>query len=166
MGERAEREEPARRSRRSPASTRSSTSSPTIANSRERIPAISKLGAFVYNFWQDEANPRGLWRRTTLDEYRKAAPAWETVLDLDKLSAAENEKWAWKGATCLYPKYERCLVSLSRGGGDAVEIREFDLARRRRSSKGGFRLPEVEGRRRLDRRGHDLRRARLRRRAR
>jgi prolyl oligopeptidase len=115
-----------------------------IANSRERIPAISKLGPFVYNFWQDAANPRGLWRRTTLEEYRKAGPAWEEVLDLDRLSAAENEKWAWKGATCLYPKYERCLLSLSRLGSDAVEVREFDLVRRA-FVKDGFRLPESKG---------------------
>ena len=115
-----------------------------IANSRDRIPAISKLGPFFYNFWQDAANPRGLWRRTTLAEYRKPTPAWEAVLDLDKLSAAENEQWAWKGATCLYPKYERCLVSISRGGSDAVEVREFDLGRKAFVA-GGFRLPESKG---------------------
>ncbi len=115
-----------------------------IATSRDRIPAISKLGPFVYNFWQDAANPRGLWRRTTLEEYRKASPAWEEVLDLDKLSAAENEQWAWKGATCLYPKYERCLLSLSRGGSDAVETREFDLVKKA-FVKDGFRLPESKG---------------------
>jgi prolyl oligopeptidase len=115
-----------------------------IAQSRSRIPAISKVGPFVYNFWQDAANPRGLWRRTTLDEYRLASPAWETVLDLDKLSAAENEKWAWKGAACLYPKYERCLVSISRGGADAVEVREFDLVKKAFVADG-FRLPESKG---------------------
>ncbi len=115
-----------------------------IATSRDRIPAISRLGPFVYNFWQDAANPRGLWRRTTLDEYRKASPAWEEVLDLDKLSAAENEQWAWKGATCLYPKYERCLLSLSHGGSDAVETREFDLVKKA-FVKDGFRLPESKG---------------------
>ena len=115
-----------------------------IATSRERIPAISKLGPFVYNFWQDAANPRGLWRRTTLVEYRKAQPAWEEVLDLDKLSAAEKEQWAWKGAACLYPKFERCLVSISRGGSDAVEVREFDLAKKEFVA-GGFRLPESKG---------------------
>ncbi len=140
----AEREEPARDREGRRASTRSSSRFTEIANSRERIPAISKLGAFVYNFWQDAANPRGLWRRTTLDEYRKAQPAWEAVLDLDKLSAAENEQWAWKGATCLYPKYERCLLSLSRGGSDAVEVREFDLAKKAFVA-GGFRLPESKG---------------------
>ncbi len=115
-----------------------------IANSRERIPAVSKLGDHLYNFWQDAKSPRGLWRRTTLAEYRKAEPAWEIVLDLDLLSALEKEQWAWKGATCLYPKYERCLVSLSRGGGDAVEIREFDLTKKA-FVEGGFRLPESKG---------------------
>lgn len=115
-----------------------------VANSRDRIPGIGKMGEHVYNFWQDEANPRGLWRRTTLDEYRKAAPAWETMLDLDKLSAAENEKWAWKGAQCLYPEYTLCLLSLSRGGGDAVEVREFDIAKKAFVA-GGFRLPESKG---------------------
>ncbi len=115
-----------------------------VANSRERIPAIAKAGDYVYNFWQDASNPRGLWRRTTLAEYRKAAPAWETVLDLDKLSAAEGKQWAWKGATCLYPEYERCLVSLSPGGGDAVEVREFDLPRKAFVT-GGFFLPQSKG---------------------
>ncbi len=115
-----------------------------IANSRERIPAVTKLGDHLYNFWQDARSPRGLWRRTTLAEYRKDEPAWEIVLDLDLLSALEKEQWAWKGATCLYPKYERCLVSLSRGGRDAVEIREFDLAKKA-FVEGGFRLPESKG---------------------
>jgi prolyl oligopeptidase len=115
-----------------------------IATSRDRIPAIEKRGAHVYNFWQDAANPRGIWRRTTLEDYRKPAPAWETVLDLDRLSAAENEKWAWKGADCLYPAYERCLVSLSRLGSDAVEVREFDLVKKA-FVEGGFRLPESKG---------------------
>jgi len=115
-----------------------------VATSRERIPGIVKRGAWLYNFWQDAANPRGLWRRTTLAEYRKADTKWETVLDLDALSAAEKEQWAWKGAEFLFPKYERCLVSLSRGGGDAVEIREFDLVRKA-FVDGGFRLAESKG---------------------
>ncbi|MBX3714762.1 MAG: S9 family peptidase [Burkholderiales bacterium] len=115
-----------------------------IATSRERIPTVAKLGPHLYNYWQDAANPRGLWRRTTLEEYRKAEPRWETVLDLDRLSADEKEQWAWKGATCLFPKYERCLVSISRGGSDAVEIREFDLVKKAFVA-GGFRLPQSKG---------------------
>jgi prolyl oligopeptidase len=115
-----------------------------IYNSRERIPGVEKLGAWLYNFWQDDRSPRGLWRRTTLDEYRKKEPAWETVLDIGKLGADENEKWAWKGANCLYPEYTRCLVSLSRGGADAVEVREFDTVKKD-FVKGGFVLPESKG---------------------
>ena len=128
-----------------------------IATSRERIPAISKLGAFVYNFWQDAANPRGLWRRTTLAEYRKAQPAWETVLDLDKLSAAENEQWAWKGADVPVPEV-RALPAVASRAAAATRWRcASSTSRRRRSSTGGFRLPESKGGVGLDRRGHDLR---------
>src|SRR5262245_26521463 len=42
-----------------------------ILDSKERIPDVQKLGAYYYNFWRDAKNPRGLWRRATLDEYRK-----------------------------------------------------------------------------------------------
>ena len=115
-----------------------------IYNSRERIPQVSKRGEWLYNFWQDAANPRGVWRRTTLAEYRKAEPKWETMLDLGKLSADEKQQWVFKGSTCLYPKYERCLVSLSRGGSDAVEVREFDVATKS-FVKDGFNTPESKG---------------------
>ncbi|HZZ92201.1 MAG TPA: prolyl oligopeptidase family serine peptidase [Usitatibacter sp.] len=112
-----------------------------IYNSRERIPYPAKRGRFLYNFWQDEAHPRGIWRRTTLEEYRKPEPAWEVVLDIGKLSDEENVKWVWKGADCLFPDYRRCLVSLSRGGADAVEVREFDAVDKR-FVKDGFFSPE------------------------
>ena len=115
----------------------------SILDSRERIPYVRKLGRWYYNFWQDAANPRGLWRRTTLEEYRKAAPAWETVLDVDALGAAEKENWVWHGATCLKPLYQRCLVQLSRGGADAAVVREFDLEARA-FVPGGFALPEAK----------------------
>ena len=90
-----------------------------VVNSRARIPAVAKRGAFFYNFWQDEKNIRGVWRRTTIAEYKKAEPKWETVLDLDQLAKTEKENWVWKGSSCLYPSYERCLLNLSRGGADA-----------------------------------------------
>jgi prolyl oligopeptidase len=112
-----------------------------IYNSRERIPMPAKRGAWIYNFWQDEASPRGVWRRATVDEYRKAEPAWEVVLDIGKLSADEGVKWVWKGADCLFPDYRRCLVHLSRGGADAVEVREFDTVDKR-FVKDGFVSPE------------------------
>lgn len=98
-----------------------------ILDSDARIPYVQKLGPWYYNFWKDAKNPRGLWRRTTLEEYRKGQPAWETVIDLDALGEAEKESWVWKGADCLRPAYERCLVKLSRGGADATVVRELDL---------------------------------------
>ena len=115
----------------------------SIYNSRERIPGVQKRGRWLYNFWQDAQSPRGIWRRTTLDEYRKKDPAWETVLDIGKVGAVESVNWVWKGASCLYPDYERCLVELSRGGADAVEVREFDIARKE-FVKGGFVIPEAK----------------------
>ena len=78
-----------------------------ILDSKERIPYIGKRGEYYYNFWRDEKNNAGLWRRTTLDEYRKADPKWETVLDLDALAEAEKENWVWHGATWLEPSYDR-----------------------------------------------------------
>ena len=53
--------------------------------------------------------PKPCIEHTTLAEYRKAEPAWETVLDLDALATAEKENWVWSGATCLGPDYRRCL---------------------------------------------------------
>ncbi len=115
----------------------------SILDSKERIPRIAKRGAYYYNFWRDESHERGLWRRTTLEEYRKADPAWETVLDLDRLAAAENENWVWKGYAVLKPTYDRALLFLSRGGADAFVMREFDLAAKQ-FIPGGFFLPEAK----------------------
>jgi len=116
-----------------------------VLDSNERIPMVSKIGEHFYNFWRDKDHPKGLWRRTTLDEYRKNQPAWETVIDLDALSKAENENWVWHGAQCLKPDYQRCLISLSRGGADAEVVREFDLPGNQ-FVKGGFELPEAKSR--------------------
>ena len=114
-----------------------------VLNSKDRIPYVSRRGPWLYNFWQDEANKRGLWRRTTLAEYRKPQPAWEVLLDLDALAKAENENWVWGGATCYGPEYRRCLLRLSRGGADAKVVREFD-ANTRSFVKDGFVLPEAK----------------------
>lgn len=114
-----------------------------ILDSRDRIPDISKRGPWYYNFWRDDKNKRGLWRRTTLAEYRKEKPEWEIVLDLDALSKQENENWVWKGSTFLRPKYERVLISLSRGGADATVIREFDVTTKS-FVPDGFTLPEAK----------------------
>lgn len=112
-----------------------------ILDSRDNIPFIHKHGDRYYNLWRDENNPRGLWRRTTLDEYRKAEPEWETVLDIDALGRDENENWVFQGGVFLYPTYDRALVLLSRGGADAVVVREFDVLAKRFVDVG-FTLPE------------------------
>jgi prolyl oligopeptidase len=116
-----------------------------ILDSKEKIPYVSKIGDRYYNFWQDAAHPRGLWRRTTLADYRSPEPAWETVLDLDALGKAEGENWVWHGARVLAPDDRLCLVSLSRGGADADVVREFDLTTKR-FVEGGFTLPEAKSR--------------------
>ncbi len=115
-----------------------------ILDSKERIPYVSRHGDYYYNFWRDAGHVRGIWRRTTPDQFTRAEPAWETVIDLDKLAREDGENWVWAGATCLKPRGERCLVSLSRGGGDAHVVREFDLAARA-FVKDGFALPEAKG---------------------
>jgi prolyl oligopeptidase len=115
----------------------------TILDSDARIPAVEKIGPHYYNLWRDARNPRGLWRRTTLDEFKKASPEWEVVLDLDALGKEEQTNWVWHGAQPLKPAYRRALVSLSRGGADASVCREFDLITRS-FIKEGFNLPEAK----------------------
>jgi prolyl oligopeptidase len=115
----------------------------TILDSKERIPYVGHHGGLFYNFWRDADHPRGLWRRTTLDEYGEKEPAWDTILDLDALARDEDENWVWAGVTTLKPGGDRALVSLSRGGGDAHVVREFDLGARAFVA-GGFTLPEAK----------------------
>lgn len=114
-----------------------------IALAKDRVPAPTLMGQFIYNFWQDEQHVRGLWRRTSLENYEKTEITWETVLDIDKLAVEEKENWVWKGVSCLPSEHKRCLVSLSRGGKDAAVVREFDTI-----SKtwivDGFNLPEAK----------------------
>lgn len=112
-------------------------------DSKEQIPAVSKLGPSFYNFWRDADHPRGLWRRTTLAEYEKPQPVWETVLDLDALAKEEAKNWVWKGATCVQPEYDRCLLLLSDGGADATTVREFDLTAKQ-FVPDGFTLPSAK----------------------
>lgn len=115
----------------------------TILDSNARIPYVTKIGAHFYNFWRDAQQVRGVWRRTTLAEYRKPEPVWETVLDLDALAISENENWVWNGADVVWPGNDRCLLRLSRGGGDAVVVREFDIVGRSFLADG-FQLPEAK----------------------
>jgi len=114
-----------------------------VLNNRDQIPRVTRRGDYLYNFWRDAKNPRGLWRRTHLEEYRKVQPKWDVLIDLDALGKAENENWVWGGSDCLAPDYNRCLISVSRGGADAKVTREFDIAKRE-FVKDGFYLPEAK----------------------
>jgi prolyl oligopeptidase len=111
-----------------------------VAQASDRIPYVRFVGGALYNFWQDSAHVRGVWRRTTLASYRSRTPAWTTVLDLDSLARAEKANWVWKGANCAMPAERRCMVALSDGGEDAVTVRELDLPSRTFVA-GGFVLP-------------------------
>ena len=95
-------------------------------NSRSRLPDVNQMGAWIYNLWKDDQHLRGIYRRVRLEELRKPEPAWEVVLDVDDLAKHEGKPWVFHGMDCLPPAYEKCLVSLSPGGGDADEVREFD----------------------------------------
>lgn len=115
-----------------------------ILDSDERIPGVSKSGEFYYNFWRDKDHERGIWRRTTLEEYRHDNPQWELVLDLDELAAEEGENWVWQGASLLKPGYDLAMIDLSRGGADASVSREFDM-KTRKFVDGGFQRAEAKG---------------------
>ncbi|MDP2128147.1 MAG: prolyl oligopeptidase family serine peptidase [Pseudohongiella sp.] len=116
-----------------------------VHNSTARIPEISRRGEYLYNLWRDATHVRGLYRRTTLQEYSKSDPAWETVLDLDKLAADESQNWTWGGINCLAPDYNRCLMSLSIAGSDAAVVREFDISTKE-FVQNGYELPEAKSR--------------------
>jgi prolyl oligopeptidase len=110
----------------------------------DNIPYITRRGAFVYNLWKDASNPRGLWRRTTLDEFRKVAPQWDVILDIDQLAKTENEDWIISWINLRADDHARAMLGLSRGGSDAAVLREFDVEQRA-FVKDGFVLPEAKG---------------------
>jgi len=114
-----------------------------VLDTDARIPYVGRRGEYLYNFWRDAANPRGLWRRTTLDSYRTDSPDWDVLIDVDALGRADDEKWVWAGATVIEPEFTRALVDLSRGGSDAVIVREFDMETREFITDG-FELLEAK----------------------
>ena len=113
-----------------------------VLNLPENIPWITRRGGMLYNFWRDAAWPRGVWRRTTMDEYCAQSPRWDVLLDLDALAAAESEDWIWQGAH-VRPGDDRAILRLSRGGSDAVVLREFDLTAHA-FIPDGFTAPEAK----------------------
>ncbi|MGH3633289.1 prolyl oligopeptidase family serine peptidase [Mycobacterium sp.] len=114
-----------------------------VLDTDARIPYVRRRGEYLYNFWRDAANPRGLWRRTTLEDYRSDNPDWDVLIDVDELARVDDESWVWGGAVVIRPEYTRALISLSRGGSDATIVREFNMATRQFVTDG-FKVPEAK----------------------
>ena len=115
----------------------------TILQSDDRIPYFQRRGKYLYNFWQDARHTRGIWRRTTWQEYRKDDPKWETVLDIDALAEKENANWVYKGVEVLEPSLDLAILRLSPGGKDASVFREFSIPDKK-FVDGGFELKEAK----------------------
>src|SRR5262249_20598935 len=107
----------------------------------DNIPLPHRRAGKLVNPWRDAANPRGVWRTTTLESFRSDTPDWDVLIDVDALAIKEGEDWVWRGGVSLPPKHDRAVVQLSRGGSDAVVLREFDLLTRD-FVPDGFSLPE------------------------
>jgi prolyl oligopeptidase len=113
--------------------------------SDDKIPYVILRNNYVYNFWQDSTNIQGIIRRTTVEDYRNEHPAWDIVLDLDRLSRATDEKWVYKDATYIYPTHpcNRTILHLSKGGSDACFMKEFDIETKK-FILDGFNLNEAK----------------------
>jgi len=114
-----------------------------VLDTDARIPYVRRRGEYLYDFWRDATNPRGLWRRTTLDSYRTDSPDWEVLIDVDELGRGDGQKWVWAGASVIEPEHTLALINLSPGGSDAVVVREFDMLTREFVADG-FELPEAK----------------------
>ena len=114
-----------------------------VLDTDARIPYVRRRGEYLYDFWRDATNPRGLWRRTTLDSYRTDSPEWEVLIDVDELGRGDGQKWVWAGASVIEPEHTLALINLSPAGSDAVVVREFDMLTREFVADG-FELPEAK----------------------
>jgi len=114
-----------------------------VLDTDARIPYVRRRGEYLYDFWRDATNPRGLWRRTTLDSYRTDSPEWEVLIDVDELGRGDGQKWVWAGASVIEPEHTLALINLSPGGSDAVVVREFDMLTSEFVADG-FELPEAK----------------------
>lgn len=116
-----------------------------ILDAKDRIPsiAIRSRGAEVQvdNFWQGPDNVRGIYRRQSLADYKSKLENWETLIDIDQIAREEKINWVFKGLVCAPIRWERCLLMLSKGGGDAVFTREYDLISKK-FVPDGFVIPE------------------------
>lgn len=115
-----------------------------IFDNQNRIPSIRFQGKYVYNFWTDQKNPRGILRRSTFENYKTKNPDWEVIIDIDELNKNENKSWVYHGCEFLNHKSSRCLLRLSDAGKDAAETREFDVDTKK-FIEGGFFIPISKG---------------------
>lgn len=115
----------------------------TILTAKDRLAYPTFRADGVDSLWQDAQYPHGLWRHASVASYRAGKARWNTVLDLDALSKAEGKNWFLKGVDCLPPEERICLMRLSDGGGDAVELREFDTVAKA-FVKDGIRLDRAK----------------------
>lgn len=107
-------------------------------DSPDRLTSFQPQNGYVYDLWEDAKNPKGLWRRASLESYLAKKPEWKILLDIDALAKSEGENWVYSGNNKFR---DRTMVELSRGGKDATVVREFDLATGQ-FVKDGFVLPE------------------------
>tara|TARA_B110000037_G_scaffold188288_1_gene219502 strand:+ start:23454 stop:25634 length:2181 start_codon:yes stop_codon:yes gene_type:complete len=115
-----------------------------VYSDKDKLTYPNLVGNTIYNFWQDENHVRGIWRTMSKEDYDNNMNEWKTILDLDELSAEENKNWVFQGATMFNPDNKRCLITLSDGGTDKNEVREFDLEKME-FVKNGFYLPPSKG---------------------
>ncbi len=117
----------------------------SVEQASGRLPLPDQSGGKVWNFWQDAAHSKGIWRATTRASFETADPDWVNELDIDSLSKQEGRDWVFQGADCLAPDARHCLVILSLSGEDASFYREFDTVDKK-FIPGGFELPHSKQR--------------------
>ena len=72
-----------------------------ILDSKDKIPNLHRIGnadGQFYNYWQDDVHVQGIWRKTTLDSYRRGSPEWKTVIGKMPCSMDVHEQ----NQTCQY----------------------------------------------------------------
>lgn len=110
----------------------------------DKLPNPEPHGDYIYNVWRDENHIQGLLRRATVQSYCEEQTVWDTVLDLDALSAQEGIQYIWKGQSVLHTNPDISLLYLSPEGGRACIKREYNMAEKTFVS-GGFQFPLEKG---------------------
>ncbi|MGI4753147.1 MAG: prolyl oligopeptidase family serine peptidase [Janthinobacterium lividum] len=102
----------------------------SIYYDQRKTPYGTIYNGYVYNFWMDEKNPQGLWRRTLVQNYSKDKPDWEVLIDFDKLSKTFGKKVMLRGINRCFQNSDRYLVIMSFGGKDETFFAEWDLSKK------------------------------------